>query len=184
MRVFIAVPLPSQIRKHLAKIREDFRKFPAKWVEEENIHITLVFLGETDETEVTKATEAIDTSVKGFKPVDLRTGDLTLLPNEKKPRLLVVKLRGEIEKLSELAETIKKELRERKVNFDEKPFRPHITLARLKRLKSGEKRELRGKVRAHELPKMEFKVRQIELTESKLTPAGPVYEVLKTILLK
>lgn len=178
MRLFISIPLPEKIKKELAKVRDSFPEIPARWVEEENLHLTLVFLGETKETEATKATEAIDTSTKGLKPINLEIDGLLLLPNEKDPHLLAVKLTGETEKLSALVEKIKKELRERKIGFDGKPFRPHTTLARLKKLRSSEKKELREKIHLYDPPKMEFKAEQLELTESKLTPSGPIYKIL------
>ena len=46
MRLFVAVPLPNQIRRSLSKVKSSFADFPAKWVREENLHITLVFIGD------------------------------------------------------------------------------------------------------------------------------------------
>lgn len=188
MRLFISVPLPKEVKKELAKTKKDFSapikdresstevgKFPAKWVEEENLHITLVFIGEAEKTEATRVAEALTAATNGLKPINLKTDGLSLLPNEKNPHVLTVKLVGETEKLIVLTEEIKKGLREQEVNFDEKPFRPHVTLARLKRLRSDEKKNLKEKVHSYNLPEMRFKAERIELTESKLTPTGPIY---------
>ena len=181
MRLFISAPLPKNTKRELAKAREEFLEFPAKWVKEENFHITLIFIGETKESEAKKVAEAIDVATKDLNLINLETDGLSLLPNEKRPRILAIKLTGETEKLPKLVGNIEKGLREREIlrHVQDKPFRPHVTLARLKKLRSGEKKELREKIRFYNLPTIEFKARRVELTESKLTPTGPVYKALK-----
>lgn len=177
MRLFISIPLSKDIRRELAEIRKDFSKFPVKWVEEENLHITLVFLGETREEEAKKVAEEVAAASNGLGLISLATDGFSLLPNEREARILTVKLTGETEKLSTLTEKIKEGLRKRKINFDEKPFQPHITLGRLKRLNSGEKKKLKEKTRSYDLPELQFKAKRVELIESKLTPVGPVYSM-------
>jgi len=179
MRLFISIPLPENVRKVLAEVKRDFLELPAKWVEEENLHLTLIFIGETDKaSEITNVLDSIK-----YKPMNLETSILTLFPSEEKARLLAVNLAGKVEKISSLVEEIKKKLLERKIGFDEKPFHSHITLARLKQLRSGEKEALRQRIRSYTLPKIGFEATQIDLVESRLTPAGPVYKALKNYVL-
>lgn len=179
MRLFISIPLPENVRKVLAEVQQDFPEIPAKWVEEENLHLTLIFIGETDKAgEINGALESIK-----YKPMNLETSILTLFPSEEKARLLAVNLTGEIGRLASLVEEIKKKLLEGKISFDEKPFHSHITLARLKQLHAGERGRLGEKTRSYNLPKTKFAVKQVELTESKLTPTGPVYKALKNYVL-
>jgi len=176
MRLFISIPLPENVRKVLANVKQDFPELPAKWVEEENLHLTLIFIGETDKaSEITNVLDSIK-----YKPMNLETSILTLFPSEEKARLLAVNLAGKVEKISSLVEEIKKKLLERKISFDEKPFHSHITLARLKQLRSREKEVLLHKICTYALPKMEFEATQIDLVESRLTPVGPIYQVIKT----
>ena len=204
MRLFVAVPLPKAIKKRLEEVQKDFTEFPAKWVREENLHVTLVFIGEIQETEMqrlqrqalrlkavpkiieaTKVTKVPEerkevNGSKGCKPVELWADRLVILPSERKPHVLAAELAGETEKLADLAERIKKGLRETNICFSEKPFRPHITLARIKRLKAGERKALKHKVKNYALPKLGFEADRVELVESRLTPNGPIYKVVET----
>jgi len=179
MRLFISIPLSKDIRKELAEIRKEFSKFPAKWVEEENLHITLVFIGKVEKDRVKAITDVLDSITS--RPINLKTDGFSLLPNKREARILVVKLTGETEKLSTLTEKIKEGLRKRKIlrQAQDKPFQPHITLGRLKRLNSSEKKKLKEKTRSYDLPELRFKAKRVELIESKLTPVGPVYKTIK-----
>lgn len=114
MRLFIAVPLPRQLKKELAKVQKDFDQFPAKWIKEENLHITLVFIGnikpdsnlptqhhtlayETDRgsAKLGEIAECVRKGITGFPPIKLKIDGLMLFPNEKKVRLLTAKLEGD-----------------------------------------------------------------------------------------
>ncbi|NIO21607.1 MAG: RNA 2',3'-cyclic phosphodiesterase [Candidatus Aenigmarchaeota archaeon] len=182
MRVFISIPLPKSIREELVKVQKDFAELPTKWVEEENLHITLVFIGKTEKEKVKAATGVLGGITSD--PINLKTDGFSLLPHERTARILAIKLTGETEKISTLTEKIKGGLRERRINFDEKPFRPHITLARLKDLNSDKRRKLKEKVQTVRLPKMGFKADTIQLTESKLTPTGPIYKTISAVTLR
>jgi len=177
MRIFIAIPLPAEVKERLNQVSRDFAKFPAKWVEEENLHITLVFVGEvSEEDKIGKISGVLDNVNCG--PITLEVGGLSLFPSEKEARLLVAKIGGEEEKLAQLSEKIKDGLRKEKIGFDEKPFRPHITLARFKDIGSKQQKALRAEVGAIKLPKMKFAAKEIMLVESQLTPTGPIYRVI------
>jgi 2'-5' RNA ligase len=185
MRLFVAATLPAKIREALAKIQEDFKEFPARWVKKENLHITVVFIGEIKDPHcVKKISRALMRSAEKSKKIHLETSGTALFPNEHKARVLAVNLAGETEALQMLAEEIKQRLREEKINFDEKILHPHITIARLKRVHPRRRRKIRQGAAEYEAPRESFEVDQIALMESELTAANPVYKTIETFNLE
>jgi 2'-5' RNA ligase len=212
MRLFIAALPPKQIRRELAEVKNDFNGFPAKWVEEKNLHLTLVFIGEIGDrpparfrrprrrprsrpspsqiaddrqeiqTQLNKISKQVEKAAEELPPIKLKTDGVALFPDEHKARLLVVNLTGETAKLHALAEDLKRQLQAAKIDFDEKPFHPHITLARLKRIRPRKKRNIRQKVDDYEMQEETFDVNKIILLESKLTQNGPIYKTMPTAL--
>jgi len=162
VRCFIAIyPIKSE---KVYKIQEEIGKFiDGKEVEKENMHITLSFLGERNENELTDIRKRLNEISKVYHK---RTATLTrvkLIPNENFFRVIAIEVIG----LDDLSEAVK-----RKIGGDVKP--PHLTLFRV--------RNVREKTKILELTKSEIKeeilVDKICLMKSTLTPKGPIYEVL------
>lgn len=170
MRLFIAIPLPEEIKKEFARAKELFPRIPARWVEEEKLHLTLVFIGK--ENRVEEIGQVLDNLTP--KSIKLKTGPLLIFPSLKRPRILAIRVFEENGELTALAKEIKKGLREVEIPFDKKPFNPHITLARLK----GDFLD-KEKISSSKIPEREFTVDRIELKESRLTPTGSIYQTLK-----
>jgi len=179
-RVFIAINLPEEIKRDLARYEKKWPELPAKWTAKDSLHITLEFMGGlTDEEigEVCFAVKEIAESHSSF-PVDLKK---VLYGPEGKfpPRMVWV----EGEKSKELSD-LKKDLQDRlleKVRFkpDENSFSPHITLARIsewefKRINPEEVPEINEDV------DLNFSVEAIEVMESELTHKGPRYTILES----
>ena len=122
MRLFIAVNTSPEVKKAMLAAQDNLRRFApgAVYVPENNFHITLAFIGESMRTaEIVKAINAADAhsfevSVGGLG----HFGSLYYVP---------VSDGGE---LSDLAESVRHQLERRRIDFDRKPFKPHITLAR------------------------------------------------------
>ena len=123
MRLFIAIPLSPQGRAALVQAQTALRKQGASgnFTRSENLHLTLAFLGETEDT--VGALAAMAESCRGVPfPMVLsgtgRFGDLWWAGIEPSPRL------------KQLAESLQSALRRRGFSVEKRPFRPHITLVR------------------------------------------------------
>ncbi|AJF60672.1 MAG: 2'-5' RNA ligase [archaeon GW2011_AR10] len=163
-RVFVAVNIPQEIRKEIVGIfSSKLPKDKMKVVEEENLHITLKFLGYFSPEAIEKLKEnLLKTTQKKFS-VELKgIGHF----NGRVLWVGVGKGSSELEKLSrELDELLE---------LKNDSFHSHVTLARNKSLGRKQVSELAEELNRASFIK-EFKVKSIDLMESKLTPKGPVY---------
>ncbi len=139
MRLFIALELPDAAKEHLACVVEDLRgKLPrGAWVTAADMHITLAFLGETDPDMIPVIVEALEAATTRARPLELCIDRLGAFPNLTRASVLwagVSEATDKTNKLSALARTVRTLLAgaEPPVDFDPKPFKAHITLARFK----------------------------------------------------
>ena len=168
MRQFIAIPLPTDVR---LAIRTSIRPFAEieglKLVRPENLHLTLVFLGDKGSEDKNRLVKEVK-----FDPFPMKSASFEIFP-ERKPRLIWI----ELDNPAELAR-----LRQKLANIfgiDEK-FRSHITVARIKRLSAERKKrliEIAGKVNPFVIT---FPVDHFNLYNSELKSDGPVYSVVRS----
>ncbi len=172
MRAFIAIDLPEKIKSRIAELEDDFKKcdLAFRWVRPENLHLTLKFLGDINQEQVSKIKEAI-TKISGkFTSFQASLNDFGFFPNERNPRIFFISIDKE-----ELLKSIARELEEglEPLGFDkENRFKSHITLARIKDLKNID--DLKPKIENIRLDE-KFLIHAIILYESTLTGEGPIY---------
>jgi 2'-5' RNA ligase len=130
MRLFIAIALPDDVRNALAQFIEELRGVApkAKWVRAENLHVTLKFLGETDQAKLPGIQKRL-ASIRGTQPVSFSFHGLGFFPNERYPRVFWVGMETAV-KLILLAENIDEEMHELGFPLEKRAFSPHLTLAR------------------------------------------------------
>src|SRR5512133_4052691 len=129
MRLFIAIELPADLKMTLGQLRVEIQG--ARWVPAEQIHLTLAFLGEVAETDVewlTRALAGIQTNE--FRLCFSGTG---CFPTRHRPRVLWIGLEPHA-RLQELAGKVRETVIACGIAQEERPFSPHITLARLKQI--------------------------------------------------
>lgn len=162
MRLFIAINLSEEAKKELRTIQ---KTLPKTYAINNNIHLTLKFLGET----TPKQAEEIKTALSQikFSPFKIELSQTGVFPNEKNPRVLWVGIKPE-KGVIELQKKINKTLE--KMFKPEKDFVPHITLARIKKLEKQSKLEIKP---------IHFEVKEFVLYESKLTPEGAKHEAIQ-----
>jgi 2'-5' RNA ligase len=181
MRAFIALKLPSRIKKDLEGIQKDLKTagVQARWVKPEIAHLTLAFLGSIAPDKVDTGGEILNEVAQQFKPVKLKLSQVGCFPSLQKARVIFVNLQGELGKFNALAIKIRKRLKKEKIHFDEKPFTAHITLGRIKN-----RQNLTEIIRKVKIKRTEFIADEITLTKSQLTETGPIYQSIKTVKLE
>lgn len=147
------------------------------WVAPENLHLTLVFLGSQTPEQIRAIEAAMAKAAGQAVEIPLRLGGLELFPTPKEPKVVSLGVHGKTVWLEQLRERLAQELREKGFEIENRAFRPHLTLARIKSVKglAG----LRDLVKSHKgLSSISLIAREITLFKSTLTAAGPVYEIL------
>lgn len=184
MRLFFAVNLTHDIKRGIRDAIDRFpvQKPPWRWVREDNLHITLKFLGEMEPGSISGLITAAEEACAGRDSFELSFSRFGAFPNLRKPRVLFFSAeRGEAQ-LKSLAGALEESLhRHLGIERERRPFRSHITVARVKRPLS---RDLSGLLeRVPPLEGLSQEVGTISLMESELRPSGAVYRVVKEIAL-
>lgn len=178
MRLFIATPLGAEIENYLRRIIDDLAAVGrgVKWVRAENIHITLRFLGETDEARIPKLKGLIDRVASSHSPVQMELSSLGAFPNLGRPRVLWAGLRGPVDDLAKIARQF--ELGARKLRFEpeRKKFRAHLTLGRVR--DAGQLGDICRCCEEYEIEPRPVSLDRLALFKSTLIPKGPIYERL------
>ncbi len=177
MRTFIAIDIPKELKEKIynAFNYERERIKGVKWVEEENLHITLKFIGEIKEEKIKEIEKILDEIQNKFKSFEVSLGELGGFPGFKNPRVLWIGV-SPPEKIEEIFNFIEDRAEKVNIEREERKFHPHITVARIKERKgiSFEKKKFDDK----------FKANKIVLFKSDLRPEGPIYTKIKEVKLK
>lgn len=172
MRLFIAIELPDEIKRPLGRLQIDIPG--ARWVPAEQIHLTLAFLGEVDDDTVKRlTTELAKIQAPGF---ELRFSGTGCFPDRRRPRVLWVGLEPE-PLLSSLASQVRDAVLACGIPQEERPFSPHITLARLKFPAAREAARFLDQPPDRRLPPVT--VREFILFRSSLTPRGAIHTPIR-----
>lgn len=134
-RTFIAVRLPDAIRAQLALQIETLKpRLPAmvRWVAPESLHLTLAFLGELDDVRLAAADEATAVAAREGAPFTLALTHLGTFGPARAPRVIWAGVSGDIAALGNPQDRLATELELRGFPREDRPFSPHLTLARIK----------------------------------------------------
>jgi 2'-5' RNA ligase len=193
MRAFVAVEVAEPVREALSALVADLRRLnaPVKWVEAQNIHLTLKFLGSVPDTAVARAVEILRACAGGIAPFSLEIAGAGGFPDLKRPRVVFVCAVDQPPVAAELARRLNEQMAEVGAERDDRPYQNHITLGRVRPSRasgsSDEPRHLAQLTQRLEslLGKSFGSMQATELTlmESKLTPAGPIYSPVERVRL-
>ena len=132
MRLFVALDLPEAVRHALAELIANLKPKSqgARWVQPENLHITLKFIGHVGNEKLSPIQSALS-SIHTAQPIELRFRGIGFFPNERRPRAFWCGVAGS-PNLAELAADIDRALVPLGIEAETRPFTPHLTLARFK----------------------------------------------------
>ncbi|MEK6941011.1 MAG: RNA 2',3'-cyclic phosphodiesterase [Nanoarchaeota archaeon] len=164
MRLFIAILLPEEIKKYIIELQTKFSYEDIRFVEKDQLHITLKFLGGTNENIKEKLRK-----VKA-NPFDLNLTHLGVFPTKNNPRVLWA---GTSNECFQLVDNIHKTVNPRSLNDQ---FHSHITIGRIKKIKDPKKF---NKLLTTDIKKIKFKVDEFCLIESKLNLDGAKYKLIE-----
>src|SRR6266498_2591629 len=141
MRLFVAAYPPADVCDHLERRLQDLhvavaagRGVNTRLARRDTWHVTLVFLGEVAEPRTADVHEAIERAVGGWRAAGSGAPELRLAGGGRLGRgrftLLWVGVDGEREALGRLARAVRRELKRDRLPYDNRPFKPHVTVAR------------------------------------------------------
>ena len=180
MRSFIAINLPETVREHIGDFIRNLKSAGGnvKWVRSGNIHITLKFLGELEEHKIENIQDVIKRIASNNKPFQVSLEGKGGFPNLSHPRILWIGIQTGYEALKQIAEDMESSLEPLGFLKEKRSFSPHVTVGRVRSV--SDIRSLTERMQKMEFKKTFFKVDQIELIKSDLTPRGPIYTPILT----
>lgn len=185
IRSFIAVSLPESLRDLVQRVQKDFRKmgFSFRWVKPENIHITLKFMEDLAEDDQCSIQEALIETASQSAPFALTLQGCGVFPNLRAPRVLWLGMGGALDALDLLQKRLDQSISQKthdRIAMDERPFKAHLTIARIKG--GVDTNHLLTALKSHAgFQSGPFPVSQLHWIESRLNPTGPIYQYLSTV---
>ncbi|MGC8849470.1 MAG: RNA 2',3'-cyclic phosphodiesterase [Candidatus Bathyarchaeia archaeon] len=177
VRCFIAVDVYDHaLKESILEVQRRLESLDAKFtfVDPEKMHLTLKFLGEVSDSKIGEIKESLG-DLK-FPPFDLRLEGVGVFPNPNRPRVIWIGVSEGADEISKLAEKVDDSLRRLGFPSETKGFKPHLTIARVKR---GGGAALARILQEYSLRDFgTSKVESVKLKKSVLTPSGPIYTTL------
>ncbi len=187
MRAFIAIELPERIKDFLSRIQGQLKSAGAdvKWVEPQNIHLTLKFLGEINEERLVRSAQILEEITRGKNSFQIRLSSVGAFPKISSPRVVWVGIDKGDSETKEIARALEEAIEKIGISKEDRPFSSHITIGRARSSLNRDKLVVILNKLADNLggESPEFTVTKIALFKSTLTPKGPIYEALKEAIL-
>lgn len=180
IRTFLALDPPPEVRKEIKIIQGRMREIlrgDVRWTNPDGMHLTLKFFGNVFETDVDRISQVIGKITAQVAALVLDIKTVVAFPNTKRPRVIWLGIKGDVEPLVRLHEEIDRELLTLGFSKEERPFRPHLTLGRVKTpggIAGLEDITAKG----DDYTAGSFTARGLVLFKSDLTPRGAVYTEL------
>ncbi len=183
MRTFIAIELPQEIKDSLGKLQAELKKTAAdvKWVNPDNIHLTLKFLGEADDKKVIEIENILAGVAKNYKAFYIRPCAIGAFPKIEFPKVIWIGIDKGDNETKLIAGELEEKISQLGIPKEDRPFSSHITIGRTKSFLNRDKliRELKNMEGKIEERFQEFPITKLTLFKSTLTPKGPIYAILK-----
>jgi len=190
IRTFVAIELSAAIKSELARVQEMLKEKIAtphlRWVDAENVHLTLKFLGNVPQDRIQETAAALREACAGLSPFTMAISGLGCFPSTNNPRVVWVGVQEKTGSLKRLQERVEENLAILGFKPEGQPFRPHLTLGRVKKeARGGARRIIGGIVSAISVGHLgQMEVGEISLMKSVLLPSGAQYSRLATIPLE
>ena len=178
-RLFLSVDFPDSLADDVAAVQDRLRDAAGlRFTDPKRVHVTLKFLGDTDESRVSTVEEAVETALDdaGVGPFEAEIGGLGVFPGLDYISVVWAGIRRGGAEMTRLHEAVERETTAVGFDPEDHEFTPHATIARMDDARG---KDLVQRVVREEDPTVgSFEVEQVRLKESTLTDAGPEYETV------
>ncbi|HZK40397.1 MAG TPA: RNA 2',3'-cyclic phosphodiesterase [Atribacterota bacterium] len=179
VRSFIAFNLNPEIKEYLASLQANLNapETKIKWVEKNNLHLTMKFLRDisSEQTELVKS--ALKEITSRYSPFIIKlSSDIGIFPTYQMPRIIWTGIKEGANQLHELYSSIETMLYKEGFPRENKDFSSHITIGRVKFIRDTT--NFIQILKSIEVNNFSQEVGNIDLMESKLTPNGPIYNII------
>ncbi len=180
-RLFWAIPLPERVHEEIAALQEELaRVMPrdtVRWTPPQNVHLTLVFLGNWKRNQVPQLTAGVEEALQGIPPFTLELDAAGVFPNWRRPRIIWLGVGGQVDALLRVQEAVARAMVLAGWEPEKRAYSPHLTIGRVRKgLDDQALAHIGDAVRRLKVdPFGAHQVREIILFRSDLRPSGAVY---------
>lgn len=175
-RTFLALPLAEAFSEEITAVHDQLRgKIEGvKWVEPKHVHLTLHFFGNLTAEEIEYIKDIMRRRTEDFSALDLGLDGIGCFPNHHRPRVIWIGITGDVASLVTMQRRIQKRLARAKFPVEERDFRPHATIGRVRKDTRPPPFE------PFSFPPTRLKrIDHLILFRSHLSSSGPCYEPLE-----
>jgi 2'-5' RNA ligase len=186
IRSFIAIPLAGEVQRAARKIARELKgeKDGMKWVPEDNLHLTLKFLGDVVDRDIPQVCKVIRESCQDIAPFELEFEGTGGFPSDERPRVVWAGIISGGEFLVELVARLETNLATLGFKPEPRDYRPHLTLGRAGSGSRSASPEVIEKVKRFKRRRLGIlPVDQVRLYASFLDKEGTTYNVMDKIML-
>jgi 2'-5' RNA ligase len=180
IRTFLALDLGAKIRKKLVAVQEELAEAMAevKWVEPDNLHVTLLFLGEVNDRELPGVCRAAQQAVAEMPSFTVSVETLGCFPNTRRPRVVWAGIGQGMQEICRIHDALESAMLEQGCyRREERQFTPHVTLGRVRSEEVNER--FAPAIQEHRVWSAgEVAVNEVLVMSSQITRHTPSYSVL------
>lgn len=176
MRIFTAIELSVEAIQEIERIQTTIRERVScrRWQPLKNLHLTLHFLGEVEERKIEPLQSSLAAICQSHSPFRLELGQIGAFPRLERANILWLGLGGEVSRLCALEKAMRRGIQELSLVTEDRPYSPHITLAR----QPEDTARLVSVIRELKVNRTGWPVQRILLFQSRLHPAGAIYNII------
>ncbi|CAN5604816.1 RNA 2',3'-cyclic phosphodiesterase [soil metagenome] len=179
-RIFVAIDISVEAKRKISSyietLRHEFPKLRVGWEKTEKLHLTLKFLGDTEESKTVELSQAIEKIARENPSFKLRILETGVFPSMSNARILWLALKDEEGSLAKINEQLESVCGKLGFAPEKRNFKPHLTIARLR--EPNKSKDLVEKHLNNIFETVEFEAGEIVIYESKLQPSGSIYSVV------
>jgi 2'-5' RNA ligase len=183
-RLFVALEIGPAARECVGheqrRLAETMRGSAVRWVKQDQLHITLVFLGDVRDERAARAIDAMHQPLPQA-PFQFELGGLGTFPPRGAPRALWIAVKSGAEHVVRVQASIAERFADLGFDLERRPFSPHLTLARWRDSRPSDR--LRTET-ATPPPIVRVDARSVTLFQSRVSSAGSTYTQLAECLLE
>lgn len=181
-RLFVAIDVPDKVKQRALEMRRALEAdgWRARWVRPEALHLSLRFYGNQPVDSVPGLIDRLRLAIHEARPFDLSISGAGMFPNARRPRVIWLGVEDRSNTMMRLAADIERESRAYGIEPETRPFRAHVTLARVRPEEIATIRDVERLFAGFErLLPIRFEVDHAALIRSDLRREGPVYTVVE-----
>ncbi len=182
IRSFLAFEIPDEIKETVLSIYKGLKEseLDIRWVREENIHLTVVFMGNVQEKDIDAIEKEVKKVCSKYAPFRIKVKGAGVFSNLRNARVLWIGVKGDIERMSYFRNSLQKKLKPFGIKEESRSFSPHLTVGRFRKGFNDPKRLKELIEKFKDIESSEVILKELSLFKSDLRPDGAVYTKLNS----